>query len=104
MSGEKINVLMLIVRALDNIASAINNLSVQPQIVQNQVEYKNVVWLDDVGKYVLIWYADGTGQILTVEGEIHTLSKIGRDGYTAYKLTNGKILEFANKSITMRNE
>lgn len=103
MSSETKGVLMLIVRALDNIASVINNLSVQQQVVRNQVEYKNVVWLDDVGKYILIWYADGTGQILTVEGEIQTLSKVGRDGYTAYKLTNGKILEFANKSITMRN-
>jgi len=101
--GETKGVLMLIVRALDNIASAINNLATQERVVRNQIEYKNVVWLDDVGKYVLIWYADGTGQILTVEGEVHTLSTVGRDGLTAYKLTNGKILEFANKSITTRN-
>lgn len=99
--GNKEHFLYGILTCLKDIVDCINNLNVTFKSVQlpviTEVHFDRVVWLDDTGEYVLIWYADGTGQVLRCEGKVATLSTVAHDGKTLYKLTNGKELLFDGK-------
>lgn len=101
---NKVEALYQIIIAIKNVAASIDNLA---HVVKSQnltqpptvVDFSKVVWLDATGEYILIWYADGTGQILHVEGQIRTLSTVAQNGKTLYKLTNGRELLF-DRSIS----
>lgn len=96
--GNKEQFLYGIMTCLKDIAECINNLNTTLKGMQfptaTEVHFDRVVWLDATGEYVLIWYADGTGQVLHCEGKVVTLSTVGQDGKTLYKLSNGKELSF----------
>lgn len=96
--GNKEQFLYGILTCLNDIAECINNLNITLKDAQlpttMEVRFDRVVWLDATGEYVLIWYADGTGQVLHCEGKVATLSTVAQNGKTLYKLSNGKELLF----------
>lgn len=103
--GNKVSLLQDIAIGIHGIASAIDVLTNaiialgKTDMPTTVVDFHRVIWLDSVGKYVLIWYADGTGQILKVEGQVQTLSTVNRDGKTCYKLTDGRELTFPREEL-----
>ena len=97
---NKTQLLYGIMEGVRSIADAINNLSsVIDTTPATVVYYDRVVWLDETGEYVLIWYADGTGCVLHNEGFVTTLSTVAQEGKTLYKLNNGKEMLFDRRAM-----
>ena len=87
-----VNAILSVAESISILTSAIEKISELP--TTTVVHFDRVVWLDATGEYVLIWYADGTGQVLHNEGRVKTLSTVAQHGKTLYKLSNGKELLF----------